>query len=142
MLFDRATAWLLANKVLLPGASVLERFVAPLRSRVEERLWRVLGRITPEQDARLNELLIPPGSRNSWLDRLRTGPVRVSAPAFVAAIQRLQSVRDLGISLPSAAHIPPSRIATLARFANTSKVTAVARLPRARRIATLRGEKD
>ena len=61
----------------------------------------------------------------------------MSAPAFVAAIKRLQSVRDLGISLPSAAHIPPSRIATLARFANTSKVTAVARLPRARRIATL-----
>jgi TnpA family transposase len=135
---DRTTAWLLANKVLLPGASVLERFVARLRSRVEERLWRVLGRITPEQNARLNELLIvPPGSRSSWLDRLRTGPVRVSAPAFVAAIQRLQSVRDLGISLPSAAHIPPSRIATLARFANTSKVTAVARLPRTRRIATL-----
>jgi hypothetical protein len=66
VLFDRATAWLLANKILLPGASVLERFVARLRSRVEERLWRVLGRITPEQNARLNELLIvPPGGRSS-----------------------------------------------------------------------------
>jgi hypothetical protein len=138
VIFDRATAWLLANKVLLPGASVLERFVARLRSRVEERLWRVLSRITPEQNARLNGLFrVPPGGRSSWLDRLRTGPVRVSAPALVAAIKRLQSVRDLGISLPSTANIPPSPIATLARFANTSKVTAVARLPRPRRIATL-----
>jgi hypothetical protein len=138
VIFDRATAWLHANKVLLPGVSVLERFVARLRSRVEERLWRVLSRITPEQNTRLNDLLmVPPGGRSSWLDRLRTGPVRVSAPALVAAIKRLQSVRDLGISLPSTANIPPSPIATLARFANTSKVTAVARLPRPRRIATL-----
>jgi TnpA family transposase len=138
VLFDRATAWLLANKVLLPGASVLERFVATLRSRVEARLWRVLGHgITVEQRSRLEALLsVPQGSRGSELDRLRTGPVRVSGPALVRAIGRLQAVRDLGIALPGA-HIPPSRLASLARFANTSKVTAVARLPPARRLATL-----
>jgi len=34
-------------------------------------------------------------------------------------------------------HVPPSRIATLARFANTVKVSAVARLPETRRIATM-----
>ena len=33
--------------------------------------------------------------------------------------------------------IPPSRIASLARFANTAKVTAVANLPPDRRMATL-----
>ena len=63
--------------------------------------------------------------------------MRVSAPALVRAIARLQSVRDLGIKLPTTAHIPPSRLASLARFANNAKVTAVARLPSARRLATL-----
>jgi hypothetical protein len=43
-LFNRATSWLLTHKVLLPGVTVLERFIAQLRSRVEERLWLTLGR--------------------------------------------------------------------------------------------------
>jgi hypothetical protein len=37
-LFERATAWLLAHKILLPGCSTLERFVVRLRSRVETKL--------------------------------------------------------------------------------------------------------
>lgn len=139
ILFDRAMDWLLAHKVLLPGSTVLEKFVARLRSRVEFRLWRMLGEgITPEQQVHLGALLaVPEGGRNSLLNRLRSGPVTVSGPALVRALERLQTVRNLGISLPVAAHIPPSRIATLARFANTAKVTAIIRLPDERRLATL-----
>jgi TnpA family transposase len=138
VLFDRATAWLLAHKVLLPGCTTLERFVARLRSRVEDRLWKQLGHgVTDEQRTRLEDLLaVPPQGRSSRLDQLRSGPVRVSGRALVHAIQRLQTVRDLGIRLP-AAGVPPSRLASLARFAGTAKVTAISRLPPVRRLATL-----
>jgi Domain of unknown function (DUF4158) len=44
MLFDRATAWLVTHKVLLPGVTVLERHVARIRTRVQERLWASLIR--------------------------------------------------------------------------------------------------
>ena len=46
-------------------------------------------------------------------------------------------MRGIGITLPAAAHIPPSRIAALARFANTAKVTAINLLPASRQMATL-----
>jgi len=139
VLFDRATTWLLTHKVLLPGSSVLERFVAQLRSRVELRVWRLLAQgITRSQRARLEALLaVPEGGRASWIDKLRSGPVTVSGPALVRAVLRLKSVRDMGIELPLAGHLPQSRLGALARFAGTAKATAIGRLPPVRRLATL-----
>lgn len=106
----------MTHKVLLPGATTLERYIARLRGRVEERLWRALGHgIGSEQQARLESLLVVPlGSRNSALDRLRTGPVSVSSPALVQALQRLHVVRGLGITLPAIVRIPATRVAALA----------------------------
>jgi hypothetical protein len=139
VLFDRATSWLLAQKVLLPGVSVLERFVARLRERVEVRLCRLLGsHLTNIQRTQLEALLqVPPGARYSPLDELRSGPVRISGPALVDALDGLRAVRDLGIAVPDTVAIPPNRIAALARFADKAKVSVVLRLPETRRWATL-----
>ncbi len=139
VLFDRATSWMLAHKVLLPGASVLERFVARLRERVDARLCHLLGRqLSGAQQTQLEALLqVPPGARYSPLDRLRSGPVRVSGPSLVRALERLRDVRNLGIAIPDNVAIPPSRIAVLARFADKAKVSVVDRLPENRRWATL-----
>lgn len=139
VLFERATAWLLTHKVLLPGRSTLERFVARVKSRVEEHLWRRLGTsLSDEQRERLERLLtVPAGSRNSHLDQLRSGPVRVSGPSLIQALTRLQVVRELGIELPTVAHLPASRVTALARFAGAAKASAVSRLPDIRRLATL-----
>jgi hypothetical protein len=94
VLFERATTWLVMHKVLLPGCSTLERYIARLRSRVEERLWRFLSRgISREQRTKLEDLLASSaGNRNSQLDRLRTGPVTASGPSLVKTLLRLRSV--------------------------------------------------
>jgi hypothetical protein len=82
-----------------------------------------------ENLTRLEELLkVPEGSRGSEIDRLRTGPTRVSGPALRDAINRLDAIRKLGITLPMATHISPGRIATLAQFANRAKVSLITRM--------------
>lgn len=138
VLFEYASGWLIAHKVLLPGATVLERYIAEICARMEARLWRLLVRdITAEQQHHLDQLLmVDEGDRQSRLDKLRKGPTRVSGPALVASLRRIETIRNLGIRLPMV-DVPPSRIATLARFASTSKVTAISRLANIRRLATL-----
>ena len=71
VLFERATNWLVTHKVLLPGCTTLERYVARLRSRVEERLdARLAMGISRDQQTRLEGLLLSScGTRNSPLDR-------------------------------------------------------------------------
>ena len=139
VLFDRAVAWLLANKVVLPGLTVLERAVARVRSHANERLWqRLTGRVTPEQRQRLESLLaVPDGERRSALDRLRDGPVLQSPAELSRAVDRLKEVQELAAGLPSLGRLPKSRITSLARFAAAAKAQAVERLPGERRIATL-----
>jgi TnpA family transposase len=139
VLFDRAVAWLLGNKVILPGFTILERSIARVRARTDERLWqRLTERITPEQRARLeNLLLIPDGERRSAFDRLRDGPTLQSPAELGRAIDRLQEAQALAKDLPSIERLPTSRITNLARFATAAKAQAVQRLPDDRRIATL-----
>lgn len=139
MLFDRATAWLIAHKVLLPGATVLERHISRIRVRVQERLWSSLVQgVSPEAKQKLDALLeVPNGGHQSLLDRLRKGPFRRSAPELIRALQRLEEVRSLGIDVAVSHRVPPSRVQTLARFATTAKSSAIQRLPDDRRLATL-----
>ena len=138
-LFDQATAWLVTHKVLLPGASVLERAVARVRTRANSRLWRLLAaRITLDQKARLDALLVvPAGGRQSPMDRLRSGPTLQSTAELARAIKRLDEVRQLATGLPRTDRLPKTRVLALARFACAAKAQAVARLPDERRLATL-----
>ncbi len=77
LMFDFTTAWLIHNKVLLPGVSTLSRWIIEIRKRASKRLWRLLAALpTLEQKAKLKTLLkIREGKRFSNLDyyRIRCG---------------------------------------------------------------------
>ena len=139
ILFDRATHWMHAHKVLLPGASLLERFVVRIQLRADARLYRIIGQeVGRHKRAQLESLLVvPEGERTSVLDQLRNGPTRVSGPALVQAIHRLQTVRGLGIQLPARPFLPPARIASLARFTELAKTQSISRLSPEHRLACL-----
>ena len=57
LLMERAVAWLLAEQVLLPGVSTLERFCAHVRARVHDQRWRrMAGAFDTEQSAYIARL--------------------------------------------------------------------------------------
>ena len=139
MIFDRATSWLIANKTLLPAVTTLERHVAKIRSRVDDRLLSMIGAgLTPESKRKLESLLSDTQhGHQSLLDKLRKGPFRRSAPELVRALDRIEEVRSLDIDVSRSQRVPPSRLQVFTRFANTAKANIIQRLPEARRMATL-----
>jgi hypothetical protein len=141
-LFDRATAWLLEHKVLLPGATTLARVVVAVRAQVAERVWRTVAEgVSPEGRARLAQLLaVADGSRLSALERLRAAPARVSGPAMVRALERVTAVRQAGAGvapLSGPAGAPATQLRALARYGMTAKAAQLRRLSEPRRTATL-----
>jgi TnpA family transposase len=139
VLFDLTTARLVERKVWLPGVTVLERLVARIRDRAAARLWARLAQLpTADQQTKLESLLhVQEGARSSPLDRLRRAPVRVSGPALVTALQRLEHIRTIGVSHVSLEHLPPNRLRDLARYGAAARAQAIMRMAPQRRLATL-----
>ena len=137
LLFEQTVLWLISNKVLLPGITTVERFIAEIRSRMDTRLWRsLIKNLTNDQTEKLNNLLlVAEKQRQSLLDILRKGPVRASSKTLVKALKRIEMARELSIVLPK--RLPEGRVSVLSRFANTAKTTAISRLSYERKMATL-----
>ncbi len=139
VLFDLAVAWLLDAKVALPGITTLERLVARVRERVAERAFRILSQaVTSDQSIRLERLLDRDGSaRLTTLERLRRSPSHASANTLVAALARLEELRQLDLGAVPVGTLSAHRLRALASYAVTSKASTLARLAPDRRVATL-----
>ncbi len=139
LMFDMGTAWLIQHKVLLPGATTLQRLIIEIRERAANQLWRRLASLpSPEQKAALDALVVvPEGHRVSPFDRYRKGPVTISGPSLVGAINRYCELRTFGLQKLDFARIPPIRIKTIARQAGLISQWQIARMPDDKRIGTL-----
>ncbi|MBE9039602.1 Tn3 family transposase [Oscillatoriales cyanobacterium LEGE 11467] len=139
MMFDLTTARLVEQKILLPGVTVLSRLISGVRERVANRTWNVLSKLPfPEQIEKLEALIaVGEQARLTPLEQLRKSPTRSSGPALINALHRLVAIRELGIGQLDVGKIPPIRFKALSKTAFTLRAQAIARMPAARRIATL-----
>lgn len=139
LLFDFATAWLIKNKVLLPGATTLTRLISEIRDRANKRLWLRLSSLpSKEQKVVLETLLaIPEGHRASHLDLYRQGPITVSGPSFIQAVERYKGLMAFGMRSLDFSRIPPVRLKSLARHAAMISMTKLDRMPDGKRMAML-----
>jgi len=139
LMFDFATAWLLENKILLPGVSTLSRLVAEIRTRTDNLLWKRLSVLpTEEQKAKLELLLqIPDGKRISNFDFYRKGPTTISGPSFNEAVKRYLELKAFGMCTLNFSHVPPVRLKILARYAGIISMHKIARMPDNKRVAIL-----
>jgi len=139
VMFDFATAWLIDNKVLLPGATTLSRLISEIRERTNKRLWQRLAALPNDaQKSKLKDLLkVLDGAGSSKFDLLRRGPVSISGPSLTAAINRYVELRDFGVHTLRLKHIPLIRLKNLARYVGMASLHKILRLPEERRIATL-----
>lgn len=138
-LIERAAAWLVVNKVLLPGITVLERLVGRIRERAQARLWRrLVAGLNADQRNRIAQLFdAADTSAFSALDALRTVPTRRAPTEFLHHLDRLDAVRAFNLRPVPPRGVPATTLERLARVARVSKPSAVAALQEPRRTATV-----
>lgn len=127
LLIDRATAWMMANKILLPGISTLERLVARIRDRAHRRLWRSLSDdLSEAQREKIAALLDGESGSFRTLDSLRTPPTRRAMTELTRHFQRIDAIRAYGLAPPAPTAVPNALVLRLARVARTMRPSAIA----------------
>ncbi|HVI37448.1 MAG TPA: Tn3 family transposase [Gaiellales bacterium] len=138
LLFDRATTWLLAHKVLLPGITTLERLISRVRHRATVRLWHRLTRaLTDEQRQKLVALVTSGDDTLATLEDLRAAPKRRSPTELLRHMERIGAIRGHGLGLAPCADLPAAPLGRLARSGRITKPANLAALHEPRRTATL-----
>ena len=137
VLVDLATAHLATLRVVLPGASLLARLIARVRERIGRHICRQLQTrlSTAQQLAPEALLLVPAGERLTSLEVLRMPPTRVSAPALVAALQRVEQVRTVGVGDVPVQDVAEAHLARMARYAQLTWGQSLLRMSEERHLA-------
>jgi TnpA family transposase len=98
-LFQQAENYLLDQRVLLPGPSVLERLIIHVCAEVHVQLFEtVFQRLSPELRQAIDRLLdIPDGDQRSAFYRLKEYPPAASISSIQSYLQRYQTVAETGL---------------------------------------------
>lgn len=144
ILFDLSTAWLIEQKILLPGVTTLERLVAQVRERAERRSWQRLNRVlTPDHRRKLEQLLATADEKDMpTLDDLRKKPTHTSSRQLKHMLQRLEDLEQHDCHTLDISSVSANRLHAMGNYALNVPMHTLRRLiPERRSAVTLAGIK-
>jgi TnpA family transposase len=125
--------------IVLPPVAVIERLCAETMTRAQRMVFALLTEdLNLEQRTKLDQLLEQrEGSPYSTLSWLRMPPGAPTPRAVLGHIERLNAIRDLGLSLEVGHKLHQNRLLQLAREAGQTAVYQLKEYEQARRHGTL-----
>ena len=118
-LFDRCTRRLTQRKVLPPGATVLAKLIVTVREEAAGQIYRELESLLTPTDKDALEALVVKADGETWtpLEQLKDPPDRISVPALLSALERLERIRAVGMGKIPISSFAESRLDALVRYA-------------------------
>ncbi|MDZ4152864.1 DUF4158 domain-containing protein, partial [Methylicorpusculum sp.] len=138
-LFLRAERYLLAERVVLPGTSVLERLVASVCSETHEQLFEVLcAKLTPELRTAIDNLLVvQSGEQRSLFYLLKEYPPSATISSIQSYLERYRKLEETGISKLKPQCVDPAFIDYLYKLARRYNARDIKRFKEPKRYAMM-----
>ena len=131
------TAWFLANRVIRPNQTRLDKLIAKAERRLEHMLCvAIADRLSPEHKRDLDALLTT-GEETSQFAMLARSPSGASVQSVQDAVARLEVARDIGLPVRLLDGIHPDHVGSFARRAASEDAWDMRRHPEAVRYALL-----
>lgn len=139
LLFRLACGRLHRDKIVRPGITRLEKIVATARAEAQVETFKRLEPLLTEERRRfLDQLLVPDVvTSRTPLIWLRQTATSTSAPAILAAIEKLDFIRSQGVEAWDLTAINPNRLKFLAQLGRKSTSQMLQRAPDERRYPIL-----
>ena len=138
-LLGQVSSFLVARRILLPGASVIKRLVNRTCAKVHEGVFKKLyDQLTDALKSAIDQLLtMPEHQQRSWFSQLKEYPPSATISALKRYLERYQMLVDTGIHQFDEHAISSSLISYLFKLSKTYKVTYMNRFKDHKRYAMM-----
>jgi TnpA family transposase len=107
------------QKIVRPGLTRLERLVGTIRATVKTELAQTINsQLSPEQKKQLDNLVtVPAGEVQSPFQHLKETPAHASGPELLTVLDRIETIRAMGLDRVDLSQVHPNRVKLLAQRA-------------------------
>lgn len=141
VLVDAITRELDGRNVVLPSITRILLLIGRTRKAVNRRLYKQISvRLSERQTQRLERLLNKPhekGAIRTFFELLRTQPMHSSSITLLHALNRIESIRDVGVVSVNLEDIAINKLSPVLRHGLIVRSADLEKYSRTRRLATL-----